>query len=144
MHATSRTNPTAIMSAIRIAIGAKCPGNGATTAPVVPFVAGYSRDRRAAIDVDLRLRLRRCAPISEPAEDLKLTHVSRLTRESGQAGERLPHVADDREPEAVRHDTDHGGGHAVDSHTAPDDGRVRVVPRGPDAAAQDDDRWRAG
>ena len=79
------------------------------------------------MDVEFCLRLSRCAPVSEPAEYLKQTRVSRLIPESGQARERLPQVADDRESEAIRHDADHGGGHPVDPYTAPDDGRVCVV-----------------
>ena len=70
------------------------------------------------------LRLSRCAPVSEPAEHLKEARVPRLIGESGQARERLPQVADDREPEAIRHDTDHDRGCVPQFHDRSDD----VVP----------------
>ena len=91
------------------------------------------------------LRLSRCAPsqracrIPEGGACLASDSLSPGRRASG-----CQTIADDREPEAFRHDADHGGGHAVDPYTASDDGRVCVVPRCPNAAAQHDDRWCAG
>ena len=140
MHATSRTNPTAIMSAIRIEIRSEMPRKRSDDRPGRPVRGRVIAGQASSNGLQFRPRLRRCAPVSEPADHLKETRVSRLVGESGQARERLPHIADHREPEPIRHDADHCGGHAVDSDTASDDGRVCVVPRYPNAAAQHDHR----
>src|SRR5688572_7273450 len=81
------------------------------------------------------LRLSRRAPISKPAEHLQQMRISCLIREPGEARERLPHVADDWEPEAVRHDAYDRGGHAVDAYRTTNHCRVCVVPRCPNTVA---------
>ena len=63
--------------------------------------------------------------------------------QSGQARERVPDVADDREPEAFRHDPDTVEGTPLTRTRPPYDGSGLRLPGGPDAAAQDDDCWRA-
>ena len=81
------------------------------------FVSGWSRERRAAIGAisDCACAVR--ALTGQPAKYLEPSPVSSLIGLIGelrQEPERLPHIADEREPETVWHDADDEGRHTVD------------------------------
>ena len=73
MHATSKTNPTAIMSAIRIEIRSEMARKRSDGSPGrlvrVRVIAGQASSNR----LQFRPRLSRCAPVGEPADHLKET-----------------------------------------------------------------------
>ena len=88
----------------------------------------------------LRGRCTRC----QPAEALERSDIALLARVGGHLRERLPQPGPGRKREALGHDANHRGRHAIDANGSADHRRVAFIARVPQRVAQDHDWRRAG